>query len=344
MVAPAPASSASKEKSILLKVPVGFETVLPGLGTPITWVADRIKVASSGTMTMTIYEPGRLVEPFEILDAVSEGKVSAGYSSAAYWAAKISAAPFFTAVPFGPEAGEYLAWLWYGNGMKLYQQMYDSHGYNVKVLVLGIIAPESSGWYSEPVYSIEEFKGLRIRFFGFGGDVLSKLGAYVSLIPGNEIFPALEKKAIDATEFSLPSIDEQLEFYKFAKYNYYPGWHQQATVHELLVNKDLWNSMSPRQQLVLELLCTAATADTFAMTEAIQPAVLKRNAEERGVTNVYWPDEMLDKFKEAWEEVAAEQAAKDAFFKKVWEDLSAFRKDFKLWQTCGFLPRPKLSD
>jgi len=141
------ASTAAAEKKIMLKVPVCFATVLPGLGTTITYVADRIEPMSGGTLRMKVYEPGKLVAPFEILDAVSKGKINAGYSTAGYWAGKIPASPFFTAVPFGPEAGEYLAWLWYGNGMKLYQEMYDSHGYNVKVLVLGIIAPETSGWF-----------------------------------------------------------------------------------------------------------------------------------------------------------------------------------------------------
>jgi len=335
------AQAADKEKKILLKVPVCFATVLPGLGTTITWVADRIEVASGGSLKMEVFEPGKLVAPFEILDAVSTGKVNAGYSTAGYWAGKIPASPFFTAVPFGPEAGEYLAWLWHGNGMDLYQEMYDKHGYNVKVLVLGIIAPESSGWYKEPVKSIEDYKGLRIRFFGFGGDSLSKLGASVSLLPGGEIFPALEKKAIDATEFSMPAIDERFGFAKIAKYNYFPGWHQQATVFELLINKDVWNGMSEHQQMVLEMITRAATADAFAMTEAIQTASMKKNVEERGVTNMYWSNEMLDHFKKAWEEVAAEQAGKDTFFKKVWDDLSAFREEYKLWQTYGFLPRPE---
>lgn len=217
------ASTAAAEKKIMLKVPVCFATVLPGLGTTITYVADRIETMSGGTLRMKVYEPGKLVAPFEILGAVSSGKINAGYSTAGYWAGKIPASPFFTAVPFGPEAGEYLAWLWHGNGMKLYQEMYDSHGYNVKVLVLGIIAPETSGWFKEPVKSANDLNGLRIRFFGLGGQVMEKMGASVSLIPGGEIFPALEKKAIDATEFSMPAIDERLGFYKISKYNYYPG-------------------------------------------------------------------------------------------------------------------------
>ncbi len=331
---------AEKEKKIMLKVPVCFSTALPGLGTTIPWVAERIEDASGGTLKMKVYEPGKLVAPFEILESVSKGKVNAGYATAGYWAGKIPASPIFSAIPFGPEAGEYLAWLYYGNGMKLYQEMYDSHGYNVKVLLCGIIAPETSGWFEGPIESAENLKGLKMRFFGLGGQAMQKLGVSVTLLPGGEIFPALEKKAIDATEFSMPAIDQRLGFHKVAKYNYFPGWHQQATVFELLLNKDVWNKMSKHQQTVLEILCKAATADAFAFTEAIQGKVMKENVEKRGVKNMYWSDEMLKTFKKAWEEVAAEQSAKNPFFKKVWDDLSAFRAEYKLWQTYGFLPRP----
>ena len=329
------------EKKVMLKVPICFSTVLPGLGSTIKWVSERIETASGGSLRMKVYEPGKLVAPFEILDSVSKGKINAGYSLAAYWAGKIPAAPIFSSIPFGPEAGEYLAWLFYGNGMKLYQEMYDQAGYNVKVLVCGVIAPETSGWFTEPINSPDQLKGLRMRFFGLGGKTMEKLGVSTSLLPGGEIFPALEKKALDATEFSMPAIDKRLGFYKIAKYNYYPGWHQQATVFELLINKDVWNGMSDHQRAVLEMMGKAATADSFAFTEAIQAAAMKENITKHGVNNMYWSQEMLDTFKKAWEETAAEQAAADPFFKKVWDDISAFRAEYKLWQTYGFLPRPE---
>ncbi len=218
--------------------------------------------------------------------------------------------------------------------------MYDSHGYNVKVLVCGVIAPETSGWFTKKIESVDDFKGLRIRFFGLGGEILQKLGASVSLLPGSEIFPALEKKVIDATEFSMPAIDNLLGFHKIAKYNYFPGWHQQATVFELLINKDTWNSMTDHQRMVIEMLCKAATLDAFSYTEAIQAKIMKENISKNGVTNMYWSDEMLAAFKSAWKDVAKEQSENDAFFKKVWDDVSAFRAEYKLWQTYGFLPRP----
>lgn len=331
----------AKDKPVLLKVPICFATSLPGLGSTIKWIEDRIAVASNGTVKMKVYEPGKLVAPFEILDAVSKGKINSGYSISGYWEGKIPGASIFSTVPFGPEAGEFLAWMWYGNGRKLYQKMYDDAGYNVHVIPCGIIAPETSGWFAKPIESLDDLKGLKMRFYGLGGKAMQKLGVSVSLLPGGEIFPALEKKAIDASEFSMPAIDKRLGFYKVVKHNYFPGWHQQATLFELLINKDVWNELSESQKMIVEMMCKAATADSFAYTEAIQGKEIRENAEVRGVTLHYWPDEMIDAFKNAWEEVAAELSGQSPMFKEAWEDLSAFRKEYRFWQTYGFLPRPK---
>ncbi len=331
-------SAAVQAKPVLLKVPIAFATKLPGLGSTVKWVGERIGTASGGTVKMKIYEPKKLVAPFEILDAVASGKVNAGYTTAGYWAGKIPASPLFSAVPFGPETGEYLAWLYYGNGGKLYQEMYDQAGYNVHVEVCGVIAPETSGWFSSPIESVDQLKGMKMRFFGLGGQVMQKLGVSTSLLPGGEIFPALEKKAIDATEFSMPAIDKLLGFHKIAKYNYFPGWHQQATVFELLINGNTWKKMDKQQQMIVKMMCKAGTADSFAYTEAIQADAMIANVEKNGVTNKYWSDEMLATYKKTWEEVAVEQS-KDPFFKKVWDDMSAFRKGYDLWESHAFLPR-----
>ena len=161
-----------------------------------------------------------------------------------------------------------------------------------------------------------------------------------SLLPSKEIFPALEKGAIDATEFSMPAIDKLLGFHKILKYNYFPGWHQPATMFDLIVNKDTWNKMDKQQQAVLEMGCKAAMLDGLALGEAIQFPEIKANR-ERGVETRYWSDEMLALYQKTWNEVAEEQAAKDAFFKKVWDDLSAFRADYDLWESHAFLPRKR---
>jgi len=329
----------AKDKKVLLKVPIAFATSLPGLGSPIPRVAAEVQRMSGGTVKMKAYEPNKLVAPFEIQSAVSSGKINAGYTTAGYLVGKIPASALFSAVPFGPEAGEYMAWLYYGNGLKLYQEMYDSNGFNVKVVPCAIIAPETSGWFGKEIKSAEDLKGLKMRFFGLGGKVMQKLGVSVSLLPGGEIFPALEKKAIDATEFSMPAIDKKLGFYKIVKYNYFPGWHQQATLFELIVNKDVWAKMSEAQQAIIENACKASMADSFAEGEAIQHAAMQENTEKHGVQIKYWSDDMLDTFKKTWTDIAAEEAEKDPFFKKVWTDLEGFRSGYKLWKTYGFLPR-----
>jgi TRAP-type mannitol/chloroaromatic compound transport system substrate-binding protein len=125
------------------------------------------------------------------------------------------------------------------------------------------------------------------------------------------------------------------------KHNYFPGWHQQATLFELLINKDVWNGLSEHQKMIIEMMSVAATADSFAYTESLQGQVIKENVEKRGVTLHYWPDDMLDAYKKAWEEVATELSAQSPMFKEAWEDLSAFRTDYSFWQSYGFLPRPK---
>ncbi len=332
-------TAAEANKKVLLKVPTCFPTALPALGDPILYISKRLELISGGTLKMKVYEPGKLVAPFEILDAVSKGKINAGYSMAAYWQGKMPAAPFFSAIPFGPEAGEFLAWLYYGNGLKLWQKMYDDNGYNVKVIPCSAIAPETSGWFANEIKSVGDLKGLRMRFFGFGGSVMQKLGVSTSLLPGGEIFPALEKGAIDATEYSMPAIDQRLGFYKVVKYNYYPGWHQQATVGELLINKDTWKSMSDAQREILEVICKASITDSFAHAEAIQGTVIRENVEKRGVKNMTWSPDFLKAFKDAWLQVIEEQSASNPEFKAIWDDYSAFHENYVYWSKRGFLPR-----
>jgi len=333
-------SAIASDKPVLLKMPIYYGSHLPGLGTPAKYMADNVGVLSSGSVNIKLYEPSKLIGSQEILDAVSSGKVQAGYATPGNWGGKMPAARLFSAVPFGPEAPEYMAWFMYGNGSKLHQELYDKSGYNVKTQICGIIAPETSGWFKTEINSAEDLKGLKMRFFGLGAEVMEKLGVSTVGLPGGEIFPALEKGAIDATEFSMPAIDKRIGVSKIAKYNYYPGWHQQATAMELMINKDVWNEMSETQQAVITHLCRAATLDSLANGEAIQAPVMRENI-ENGVQNKYWSEEMLATFESKWEEVVAEQKSADPAFAKIWEDLSAFREDYALWEKNAFLPRGK---
>lgn len=336
-----PTGSFAKERKILLKTPLCFPTYLPGVNVTAKWLGDNLHKASNNTLKMKLYEPGKLIAPFEILSAVSKGKVDAGFSISGYWEGKIPGASIFSSVPFGPEAGEFLAWIYYGNGRKLYQKMYDDAGFNVHVIPCGIFSPESAGWYKKEINNVNDFKGMKIRFYGLGGKVLQKLGASVSLLPSSEIFPALEKNAIDGTEFSMPAIDKLLGFHKIAKNNYFPGWHQQATLFELLINKKKWNKMSERQKFLLEVMCKAATADCLAYTESIQAKAMRESRDKHGVKIKYLSADILKALKSAWDEVAKDLSKKSPMFKNAYQDLNNFRNNYDLWEKNAFLPRNK---
>lgn len=332
------AGQAMAEKKFLLKIPTAFSTALPTLGDSLVKFKEYVETASDGTIKIKIYDPGKLIPAFEILDAVSTGKVDGGYWVSGYATGKIKATELYTAIPFGQGIPYYLGWLYHGNGGKLYQEMYEQAGYKVKVLPLAFLAPETAGWFSKEINSPEDLKGLKIRFFGLGGKVLSKLGASVTTIPGGEIFPSLEKGAIDATEFSTPAIDTKLGFYKVAKYNYFPSWHQPMTHCELLINKEKFDAMSPRQQAVMEIAAMAVNTYSVAKSHAEQGPVVKENVSKHGTVNKVWSPEMLKLFKEKFIEVMEEESASDPFFKKVWEDYKAYSESTAPYENVAHLP------
>ncbi|MEL7213361.1 MAG: TRAP transporter substrate-binding protein [Pseudomonadota bacterium] len=332
------AGAASAQETI--EMTSSFGKNLPILGTAAIDFVEKINGISEG-VEFEHFDPGELVPTLEALDAVSNGSVDASYATAGYWQGKITAASLFAAVPFGPEAGEFLGWMLYDDGLELYQRMYDEAGYNVHVLPCGIIAPETSGWFKNEINSMADLEGLNMRFFGLGAEVMQRLGVSTSLLAAGDIFPALERGAIDATEFSMPRIDARLGFHNIAKFNYFPGWHQPATMFELLVNKDRWNDLDERSQKQIEVACLANVTTNFAEGEATNFAAMVDNVENNGVTIKQWPQEMLDTFESTWAEVAAELATEDAFFKEVWDDLQEYRAGYKTWGNSIYLPRPR---
>ncbi len=317
-----------------------FAKNLPILGTAATDFVAKIN-GISDSVEFEHFDPGELVPTLEALDAVSNGSVDASYATSGYWQGKITAASLFAAVPFGPEAGEFLAWMLYDDGLTLFQRMYDENGYNVHVLPCGIIAPETSGWFKNEINSVADLQGLNMRFFGLGADVMQKLGVSTSLLAAGDIFPALERGAIDATEFSMPLIDARLGFYNIAKFNYFPGWHQPATMFELLVNKDVWEGLDEVSQEQIKIACLANITTNYAEGEAKNFGAMIENSTQHGVTIKIWPDEMLAQFETAWNEVAAGLAASDPFFNEVWTDLQEFREGYKTWNNSIYLKRPR---
>lgn len=327
----------AEAKDMRWKMPVAFATKLPGLGSPAAWVADKLNVSSGGTIKVKVFEPKTLVPPFEILQSVSDGKVSAGYTWIGYDQGKIPAVPLFAAVPFGLKPPAFAGWYYYGGGHDMLQEVYKNKGFNVHAQLCGIIGPETAGWYKKPITSLEDYEGLKIRFAGLGGKVLEKLGASVTMLPGGELFQALEKGAIDATEFSMPAIDKILGFNQIVKNNLFPGWHQPFTAQYMLINGDEWKAASAQQKALVESACTAAVTIGLAEGEYKNGSILAELSKE-GINVGTIPMDILKKLKSVTDEVLAEQAAGDADFKKVLESQQAFQKSYVLWDERAYLP------
>ncbi|MFT6979367.1 MAG: TRAP-type mannitol/chloroaromatic compound transport system substrate-binding protein [Marinobacter psychrophilus] len=319
------------------KMPVAFATNLPGLGSPAAWVADSLNTASDGSIQVRVYEPGKLVPPFDILQSVSDGKVEAGYTWIGYDQGKVPAIPLFAAVPFGMKPWAYTGWYYYGGGHEMLQEVYANKGFEVHAQLCGIIGPETAGWYSEPIETLEDYKGLKIRFAGLGGKVLEKLGASVTMMPGGELYQALEKGTIDATEFSMPAIDQILGFDQIVKYNLFPGWHQQFTAQYMLINKGEWNNATVAQKALVVASCTAATTMALAEGEYKNGKVLA-GFQENGIQADQIPLDVLRQLKAVTDEVLAEESANDADFKRVYESQSEFMKTYKVWDTRAYVP------
>lgn len=332
-IAAAPVDAAEK---IRWKVPVGFPTTLPALGDNAPWVADMLEKASGGDVQLKIFEPGKLVPAFQIMEAVKEQKVEAGYTWIGYDMGKISALPLLAAVPFGMEPWEFNAWWYYGGGAALAEELYAEH--NIHPVLCGIIGPETAGWFSFEIKSLDDIKGLKIRFAGLGGDVMQKAGASVTLLPGAEIYQALEKGAIDASEFSLPEVDQKLGFHQVVKNNYFPGWHQTFTSLHLIVNKEIWDALDEQQKAMINMGCMAGVNNALSKAEANQGPIIA-SFPEKGVTPRKLPEPILRELHKLTEQVLEEKAAADPMFKKILDSQRAFRKDYNLWKNFGYLPR-----
>ena len=179
----------------------------------------------------------------------------------------------------------------YGGGKELQNEIYGQNG--MFSLDCNMIGPETSGWFRNKVESLASLKGLKMRFFGLGAQVMQKLGVSTQLLAGADIYPALERGVIDATEFSMPNMDIDLGFYQIAKFNYYPGWHQQSSIGELLMNKAAWDALDDQNQAILEASCGRNIYVNYAETEAKNPEAMNKMKAEYGVTNVRWTDEEL---------------------------------------------------
>jgi TRAP-type mannitol/chloroaromatic compound transport system substrate-binding protein len=316
---------AAEDDTVTLVTPLTYGTYLPGLGKPARTLARALKERSGGTLVLNLKQPGDGTLPHEILDKVSDGKVDAGFATAGFWAAKVPAAPLFGGFPFGPDAKGYLAWFDHGNGRKLYQEMYDQAGLKVHVLPCAFGGAEAGGWFAKEIHAKKDLDGLRMRIFGLGARVMSRLGTVPVLVAGGDLKQAFEKGKIDAAELYTPAVDREEGIQDEVKLIYMPGWHQPATVLELLINKERWNALGPERQGLIETTCRELLQSSLGESAGLQAAALASMSTKDGVRVLPWPEGVLDALREAWAEVAKEEGIRDYFFKEVLEDMKKFQ-------------------
>ncbi|MFQ6018277.1 MAG: TRAP transporter substrate-binding protein [Kiloniellaceae bacterium] len=324
---------ASADAQTKLKMQSAWNPNLPALGETAKYFADTVAAASGGEVIFKFYGAKKLVPTLQIFDAVSAGTIDAGFSWPRYWMGKMPALTLFAAVPFGPEAPEFLAWIYHGGGLDIWRELYARQG--VVPVPCGILAPEASGWFADPIDSTKDLEGLKIRFAGLGGEIMRKLGASVTMLAAGDIFPNLERGVIDATEFSMPAIDRVLGFYKIVKHYYFPGWHQPSSILELVVNKKQWDAMSERTRAYVEMACGNAVLWGLTKGIAAQPTAVQF-FKDNGVQIHTWSPEMIAAFRKTAAEVIEEQSAKDADFRRAWDSLKAFREKNAEWRGMAY--------
>jgi TRAP-type mannitol/chloroaromatic compound transport system substrate-binding protein len=327
-------AAAQEAKKVRAQMAGAFPSSMLILGPAQTRTIDYVKRLSNGTIDIKFFEPGALVPGSQYFDAVSSGSLDMAYTAAGYFTGKDIAFAMFTTVPFGPDASEFYGWFEYGGGNQLMQELHAK--YNIIARNCGMIPPEASGWFRKEIKTADDLKGLKMRFFGLGANVMQKMGVATQLLQAGEIFQALQLGTIDATEFSMPTMDLSLGFHQVAKFYYFPGWHQQTSIGQLYISKKKWEEMSKWQQDVVELACKAQMLDEIAEADAKQSAAMKE-LQAKGVQIKFWGPEFLKAFEEKWVEVAKETSEKSPDFKKVWEHFQAFRANYKIWKDHGYL-------
>ena len=326
----------AQAKKVRWAVPISFASTLTALGDTLPWVAERINEVSGGDITFEVFEPNKLVPALGIYDAVSEGKIDAGYSWMGYEQGKLPASALFGATPFGLEIDQFAAWMYFHGGDDLLKELFAPH--NVRPILCGSISPEAAGWFKFPVESVDQFKGLKFRAAGLGGKIMQEMGASVTVLPGGELYQALEKGVLDGTEFSLPTVDKQLGFSQVAKFYHLPGWHQPSTNQFLYVNTNSWDKLDDTQKAQIETTCMAGTMYAISRAEALQGAVLKEFQDD-GVTAVQLPKDVLSALQEATNVVLDRESEKDPMFKKIIDSMRAFQEENRDWKNLGYLPR-----
>lgn len=295
--------------------------------------AEDVRIMSAGRLNIQVFAGGELVPPLQVFDAVSQGTVEVGHGSPYYWAGKVPEAQFFSSVPFGMTAKGMHAWLYHGGGLELWREIYTP--FNVIPFPMGNTGIQMGGWFNKKIDSIQDIKGLRMRIPGLGGKVFKKAGGNPVLMAGGEIYTALERGTLDATEWVAPFHDQRLGLNRAAKYYYYPGWHEPGTEFELIINLDDWSQLPADLKKIVENTAAAISEWIYAQMEYKNQLALKTLKQNGNVEVLEFPPDVLAEFKRLTRETLVEEAQGNPEFKRVLEAYESFSAQYAAWDAMS---------
>ena len=323
---PAPAISQGMRE---LKMVTSWPKGLPGLGTSAERMAKSITTVTGGKLQVKVFGADEMVKPFEVFDAVSAGVAEIYHSCEYYFDARSPGLNFYTGVPFGFTADELAAWVHFGGGQALWDEM--SATFNVKALLSSSTGAQMGGWFNKEVLGPHSYQGLRYRMPGLGGEVLRRLGAVVVTLPGGEIASALQSGAIDASEWIGPWNDMVFGLHKVSKYYYYPGFHEPGTVLSTGFNKGVWDSFTAEERGLVNLAAAAEFTTSLAEFNANNAKGLQELRQNKSIEIRRFDDTLLRALGTLSQDVVAELGQTDPMTRRIYESYIAFRTKATRW-------------
>ena len=301
----------------------------PGLGTGAQRLAQRLSDMTDGRIQVQYFAAGERVGAFDSFDEVASGNAQAYHAADYYWKGKHPGWAYFTSVPFGLTYTEMNAWIRFGGGQELWDEL--ASGFGLKAVMAGNTGVQMGGWFNKEINTADDLKGLKMRIPGLGGDVMAKLGASPVSLPGGQIYENLVSGAIDATEWVGPWNDSFMKFYEAAKFYYYPGMHEPGSMLSFGMNASFWNSLSKSDQMIIE--AAAAMENDVMMSEynAKNGASLATLIKDQGVQLREFSDEIYDSFGKAADEVFEEVRAHSPLANNIHESFLNSRKEVGGW-------------
>jgi TRAP-type mannitol/chloroaromatic compound transport system substrate-binding protein len=299
---------------------------------------DSVRLASAGRLDIKPFSAGELVPAMQSFDAVSKGSAEVGHDWPGYWKGKNEAFVAYASVPFGLDAEGYNIWLYERGGKEMMQDLYAK--FDLFALPGGNVGQELGLFSNKKATKMEDFKGLRVRTPGWYMDILTRLGASVSPLPGGEIYLALERGVIDAAEFSSPAITYPMGFDQITDYVIEPGVHQPSCQCGLFFNQDAWNSLPQDLKEIVKICAKETQLWSIAWSENLNAEAIHKL--EDSVEFVKMDEATLIQFAKTTHNYLEELKKKHPDVKKALDSQEEFKEHFAKWRDLrsGIEPYP----